>query len=728
MRRLIYGIRTYLPMLLVPLLIALATAQVHTDALVEDPVTGLYPSPNERFGFGVTTDINDYDVGQLHAGWYVNWGASPQAPHPAGLRYVQIIRVCDDAYRNCGGKDYRPNGTELASIVSANPGDLWLVGNEPDCVHQDSTRPEAYAGIYHDVYEELKRLDATAQVGIGGVVQATPLRMEWVERVWQEYQLQYGDAMPVDVWNVHTFTLREVRYDQASDTCYAPVCAPPGAQDIGCWGCDIPPGASSDCGLWIDVDDHDRIDLLDQHVRAFREWMRDKGQQDKPLIVSEYGILMNEQTGYPYERVRDFMLATFDYFLTATDPDIGYPSDGNRLVQQWAWFSLDWDNFEWGATRSNLFDPTSKEIELLGQDFADYILGNDLIVPYQDVEPVTLTLDATYPPLYSQPLTLTLRSQVVNWGNSSTGPFAVSFWDDERPLGQSTAFDLGPRYEGRAVVEVSWSDPFTQPHTYRIVADPADQVDEWKENNNEASIAELSVRDLQPITLTLQPEGSLVYGQPSTLTLRSLVVNWGNTPTDPFLVTLSDTGKTLGECAIPEGLGPRPEGQALVEISWTDPLTAPHSFSALADSGSEVDEWKESNNEATLELDIDLALVQLRARAPLVEPGQTGDITVTATISNPGDVAFRDLTLELRDGMAGEIITTTVSVELEPGVERDVSLLWPDRSGGPHQIVAVVDPENRIAESNEENNESQYTMFLTSRLVHLSLMARNGIH
>ena len=73
---------------------------------------------------------------------------------------------------------------------------------------------------------------------------------------------------------------------------------------------------------------------------VFRRWMKDHGQQNKPLIISEYGVLMALGYGFPADRVNDFMTASLTYLLNATDPDLGYPSDGNRLVQRWAWFSL----------------------------------------------------------------------------------------------------------------------------------------------------------------------------------------------------------------------------------------------------------------------------------------------------------------------------------------------------------------------------------------------------
>ena len=553
----------------------------------------LFPSPNERFGFGVTTDIKEYDVGLLHAGWYVNWGTASEVPHPASLEYAQIIRVHSDG-------TYSPSQAALVLILQSNPGLTWIIGNEPDCPYQDDVHPTVYAQTYHDLYYLLKEQDPTCQVAIGGVVQATPLRLQYLDMIWDAYQALYGERMPVDIWNVHNFILREKR-DHPDN-----------------WGCGIPPGISASEGELREINDHDRMVLFDQQIRAFREWMEGKGERDKPLIISEYGILFNEEMDFGYSRVREFMLATFDYLLTATDPDTGYPADANRLVQRWAWYSLDDDSFQWGTTWSNLFDPTTKEIESLGQEFANY--AHDLITPYYDLRPITFTLHSADPLVYGQPTTLTLRSRVVNWGNSPTGPFVVSFWDRESLLDESTVPTLGPRYGGEVVVGTSWSDPITMPHSFRVFVDSAHQVDEWKEDNNTK----------------------------------------------------------------------------------------------------------------TVELNVDLAVALLDSSAPFVQPGQTTDITVTAQVSNLGDVAIHDVVFELRDGSNGDrnrgIIGTSVVPELTPGAEHEVSLVWADRTAGCHPVVAIVDPEDVIIESDEANNEARGTALVPPCSTFLPLVADNSFH
>ena len=120
------------------------------------------------------------------------------------------------------------------------------------------------------------------------------------------------------------------------------------------------------------VEDHDNMTIFRRQIRDFRIWMKDHGERNKSLIVSEYGILMPSDLGFDEPRVQAFMLATFDYFLNAKVDWLGYPADENRLVQAWAWYSLDDDHFEGNDTRSHLFNPITKQLTSLGRAYQDY--------------------------------------------------------------------------------------------------------------------------------------------------------------------------------------------------------------------------------------------------------------------------------------------------------------------------------------------------------------------
>jgi hypothetical protein len=300
---------------------------------------GLY-TLRQRLGVGsgvlpVTPDA----ARRLDFGWYLDWNVSPDGFQSPDVEYVPMIRL-----RNLRP---HPNNGALLAAVDALPGATWLIGNEPDVKWQDNVPPDLYAQAYHDLYTLLKTQDPTCQVAIGGVSQPTPLRLHYLDLVLEAYQARYGEPMPVDVWNVHNFILREERDS---------------------WGVDIPPGMAEQTGQLHEIADHDDMAIFRQQILDFRRWMKKNGQQDKPLIVSEYGILMPTDYGFPAETVEQFMLGTFEFFRTAADPELGYPSDGYRLVQRWCWFSLADTHYPTG----NLLWIDSQEPTPLGEAFGQY--------------------------------------------------------------------------------------------------------------------------------------------------------------------------------------------------------------------------------------------------------------------------------------------------------------------------------------------------------------------
>ncbi len=330
-----------------------ATATVTPDDGLAPAATAPAPAPLEpgslrsRLGVGVPRNVTDFDFDaalaqQLGMGWYLDWRIDPAPIDLDGLEYAQLYSM--------RGGNIPLRRDRIAEVLAANPGALWLAGNEPDVIWQDNKTPEEYAQLYHQLYTFIKTLDPSAQVAIAGVSQVTPLRLQYLEAVMAAYERLYGQRMPVDVWNVHAFVLREERDS---------------------WGVSIPPGFDVDQGMLWEIEDHANLDLFRQQIVDFRRWMARQGERDKPLIISEFGILMPPDYGFPPEQVARFMVEAFDYLLTATDPDVGYPADDNRLVQRLTWYSLS----DTVYPTSNLVDPQSGELTLLGQTFADYAAG-----------------------------------------------------------------------------------------------------------------------------------------------------------------------------------------------------------------------------------------------------------------------------------------------------------------------------------------------------------------
>jgi hypothetical protein len=295
-----------------------------------------------------------------------------------------------------------PSRPTIVQAARRNPGSLWLIGNEMDRKDwagggQDEILPQLYADAYYEMYTLIKDADPTAKIAIGGIIQPTPLRLEYLTIVWDTYLAKYGSPMPVDVWNTHNFMIRE---------------------QLNGWGADVPPGVNATVGEYvfqrnpdgsfrldesgnrIPMSDHTyHIDMaiFDQQIRAFRRWMAERGQQNKPLIVTEYGVLYDNGTLFPIRAgqppaytyddptpVVDFMLKTFDYFLHTRDCSIGYLADDCRLVQAWNWFSL--NSYGGLNQHAKLVNSTTRMPTKAGEAFGNYSRLN--IMPLSRYYPV----------------------------------------------------------------------------------------------------------------------------------------------------------------------------------------------------------------------------------------------------------------------------------------------------------------------------------------------------
>jgi len=397
---------------------------------------------------GVKSDVVGYDVEQLNLGLYQDWRSRSTRPAglPADVEYIQTVRVHQDkgpAYEWFGpprlyaappAYKTRPSLAEIATLAANLPGSLWLIGNEVERVDwlegsdwsgQDEITPELYATAFHDIQVTIKAADPTARIAIGGVIQGTPLRLKYLDRVWASYLAQYGYPMgnDIDVWNMHAFLLREVRDS---------------------WGAEIPAGLDDSSGFLAEynwntsagrhaiLDAHHNMDYYRGFIEDFRTWMAAHGERNKPLLNSEYGILF-DQTDISLTKVQAFLTATFDYMLTATDEQIGYPADENRLVQGWMWYSLN-DDVTWWAADNRLFK-TPAELMPIGEHWKNYVTdpANPLASqPQLNLLATNLRTDPTLAFVsVGESVSSTLTVDVANNGNTKTSTgnnIVVKFW------------------------------------------------------------------------------------------------------------------------------------------------------------------------------------------------------------------------------------------------------------------------------------------------------------
>ena len=245
-----------------------------------------------RAGFSISSPTDpEYWGSTLGSGWYLDWNIQNN-PSPNGLEHWSMVRVHEDCIS--------PSVEKIQSAAINYPGQVWIIGNEPDVIWQDNVTAARYAYTYHELFGMIKSTDPTALIAVGGVSQATPLRLQYLDQVLQAYKNLYDEPMPMDWWTVHGYVLREEK---------------------GSWGVDIPPGINATQGELREVIDHGRMDLFEDQIRAFRQWMAKNGYQHTPLALTEFGILMPADYGFPTDMVADYLEQTFTW-LDQTKDDI----------------------------------------------------------------------------------------------------------------------------------------------------------------------------------------------------------------------------------------------------------------------------------------------------------------------------------------------------------------------------------------------------------------------
>lgn len=466
------------------------------------------PYPNCRYGTSPRTlDQLDW-LPELGAGWFLTFGGSVQGPE--GIEAVRVIWVeqdKDDDGNYLPGYWTSPELTDasLGALIGTNPGGLWIVGNEVDRgpdpgeinSPQGDTFPEIYALAYHDVYHFIKQRDPTAQVGIAGLVEVTPGRLQYLDLVWESYLEQYGNSIPVDVWNMHLYILPEARPDGQPNGIANVALGTDLALAIRESGNDSAVCADDDIYCWAE---HDSLSLFAEQIVAMRTWMKEHGQQNTPLLLSEFSIL------YPFEnfddpdnptycflqdeygncftetRVSKWMSETFAFLESATSPELGYSLDGNRLVQQWNWYSV---NTQAVGYVSNLVTNDLTELTEIGRVF----LNSAATQPAQ----VNLLPDqVAYPVGFSTAPTgttsVTISASVRNNGNTEvTTPFTVTFYSDSelaQPIGSSTISSLGGCARTAASAMTTWAGLSTGLHRYWVRIDSHQTIRESREGDN----------------------------------------------------------------------------------------------------------------------------------------------------------------------------------------------------------------------------------------------------
>jgi hypothetical protein len=443
---------------------------------------------NCRLGVGLTRNsIGVYNYTPTHVGWYHNWSAPLIPVRPGNMEFYNTVEIRQD---KSGGvfldtvsinPPLTMDANGLGPIIHANPGSVWILGNEIDRRGQSETMPDKYAEAYHDTYQFVKSIDPTARIAIGSVVEPTPLRLEYLDKILYAYRVKYRTPMPIDVWNIHMYILPEL---------------------VGSWGAEVPPGSTVNQGRLYTAADNVNLNVFKSLIREMRVWMKSRGYQDRPLIFTEFGALLPlwwmSQNGVTQQQMNQFNRDAVYFMNTATDADLGYVADGYHLVQRSALYSMDDDSpapggedgeFAWGTF---LFRSTSPfTLTSIGQYYIEQIAAP--LTPTVDLLPYRYQLDpASIVVLMSETVTTTLRVSIANAGNAITMnslPQSTTVRVTDVTGGGSTLLGEHPIYPAGGCgnsVEISavWPNLAVGLHVARIEVNPDHQVMETITSNN----------------------------------------------------------------------------------------------------------------------------------------------------------------------------------------------------------------------------------------------------
>ncbi len=511
----------------------------------ETPFAGMTPprsgdvltATNCRYGVGFVPDFSSSLewISTLDAGWFVDFSAKAPATEVDSAHFMPVVRLKQDKDSGVRLPTYtftpplvykQDNGQDgLGQLVVDNPGELWIIGNEPDVDNdsQDNTMPDVYARAYHEAYYYIKAIDPTARVANAGLSMITPGRLQYLTIVWDTYKSLYGEDMPVDVWNMHLYILEErnpnnpnqygdgkialgtdpsiAKLSAIADQSLCPDPSTPG----------IDPRPDVHCRS-----EHDSVSIFQEQVYNMRNWMNDRGQRNKPLIISEFGLLYPYLEGQPDgtceflqdefqrcfnpQRVTDYLNGTVNFMENTTDNTLGYPGDGNRLVQQWLWYSIVTEEF-WSGGSSNLIvrnyanfpSGALGALTPIGQAFRQQATSRPISSNLAGGEALDVSTYADQPGrLGLATITATYRNDGLR---SVVEPFTITFYKNAALTQVIGSVRVNPANQGAIVgcswdgrnshrVEIMWDNLPIGTHSYWAVVDSGNEVNESNDGDN----------------------------------------------------------------------------------------------------------------------------------------------------------------------------------------------------------------------------------------------------
>lgn len=298
------------------------------------------------------------------------------------------------------------------------------------------------------------------------------------------------------------------------------------------------------------------------------------------------------------------------------------------------------------------------------------------------------------------PAGVTVQLRVTNQGNYDAGPFYVLL--DAQGIGTITKRVDGLKAGNSTILDMQVQLPLG-PTILVATVDSNDEVHESNEDNNVVTKT-FVVSGVDLAITSIEIPDSIKLGETAEIIVH--VSNEGTSPVNNYTATLKVDGVEIDR---------KNSSIDMVLFTYTPNKTGTFLLQVEVNPIEKADANKD-NNIASTTLKVTAPDLTLSVYAPdKVDALKT--FTITVTIRNNGDVEARDFSLR---AIYGDQIQTKTDISCNPGQSSTYYLTFTALTDKTHLLV-MVDPENVINETIEDNNEINITIDVRKPDLRLSL-------
>jgi len=305
-----------------------------------------------------------------------------------------------------------------------------------------------------------------------------------------------------------------------------------------------------------------------------------------------------------------------------------------------------------------------------------------------------------------------IEASIENLGMLNASSFMVSLIDETgRELDhKAVTKSLG---EGNINVTLSLdTSGYLGPVNLSVIIDYHDDVEEMDEQNNvgQLTIVVSPKPEIAPISISSQPS---VLLHNTTGLLQATIFN-KDYEDGAYNVSFYNGqpeagGRLIGTDTV---VNPEKDGISIAEVNWSAPM-GNYLLYVTVDSEDVVDEYNEFNNGLWTRTWVayrpDAAVTDVVVTDSTCTVGESN--TITANISNIGDVDLEDLSVSLYTDT--RLITTLIIPSLLASDSKVISIDWNVEETS--YMMVTVDPHNEFLEASEHNNEGIVSLQVFSK-------------